>query len=364
MSRLLSSEVREITTESGDKRFLVHEDLLASQSEYLRNLTTTTISNDEGNSAQRQINIGSWDTETVGRFVEYVYTGDYYCPDPEQLATPVATPPILERGAEDEVQSIRELTAILSSPEQSQDKITKERGSASLESSISSLEPLAEFFRPGPDPPRRFSAAEQFTMKHFDPTVHDFKEVFLTHAKIYALALKLKIEALCTLALQRLVRTLLNIGSVQLSSSVPGNFVELARYTYSHTHDTRDPLREVVSHFAALSFTALQTKEMEGLISEGGDFAKDLMQKVNIRLIAAERIAHEKVGQETEANISGMLSKQKVQFRLKSREYESTIKRLRKAHDELKAKLGALRVVFERDGYDLAIVDKYLQGVV
>jgi hypothetical protein len=153
-----------------------------------------------------------------------------------------------------------------------------------LKSSPLSLAPLSEILRPT----KKLSAAEQFSEKDFDPIEHDFEDVFLAHAKLYVLASSLEIEALSTLVSQRILRTLLNIGSVQQDSSVPANFVKLARYTYARTDNTGDPLREIVSHFAALNFTALQTQDMDSLIGEGGNFAKDLMAKVNIRLISTE----------------------------------------------------------------------------
>lgn len=149
------------------------------------------------------------------------------------------------------------------------------------------LTPLSECFSTSLDLPAELSAAAQPTS--FDPTEYNFEEVFLTHAKIYALALKLEIEALCALAIRRLLRTLVDIGSVGANSPVKGSFIALARYTYSSTSNSEDPLRRIVSQFAALNFTALQSQKLRELIREGGDFASDLMEKASRRLVVTEK---------------------------------------------------------------------------
>lgn len=261
--------MRELVTESGERRFRVQQDLLASQSNHLKILTDTIPPGLI--SAPRELDIGLWDTDTMGRFVEYIYTGDYQSPDPVPLATPVTSPQTSSSG------SSAALPGSLPT--------LQTRGAADRSGPPRPLTPLSKCFPAGPDPPQKLSAAAIFAGKDFDPLKHDFEEVFLAHAKLYAMALKLEVEPLCTLTLQRLLKTLINIGTVQSSSSVPGNFAELARYIYSHTNNEEDPLRRIISQFAALNITSLQTKEMKELIGEGGDFATDLAEKTS-RIIA------------------------------------------------------------------------------
>lgn len=264
----------ELVPESGERRFLVHRDLLASQSEYLGLLVGSTPT------TPRQIDIGLWDTETLAQFVEYIYTNDYQSPDPVSvLATPVVTP----GGGSTSGHYIRVRRPMLEAMPERNREFEDPQGQ------IRPLIPLSKCLSASDlDPPRKLSAAERPNEKRFDPAGHDFEDVFLAHAKIYALALKLGIKALRSLALRRLLETLTGIGPVKPHMPVIGNFVDLARYTYSRTNSPEDPLRRIVSQFAALNFTVLQTKQMRELMSEGGDFPGDLMEKASKRFVASE----------------------------------------------------------------------------
>lgn len=288
----------DLVLKSGE-RIQIHKNLLALQSKQLELKIPKML---EPSSLDpftlQQINLFDWEKETVERFVEYAYTGDYHCPDPVPLTTPTTTPeresvPEDKGGPQPEVK----MSGIPPSPGQAQEGVEQE---LSLEQPLT---PLQLCFPAGPDPPRTLSAAERFTAKYFDPTEHDFEEVFLAHAKIYTLALQLEIDTLCTLALQRLLRTLVNINPVDLT--VARNFVELARYTYSSTNSIDDPLRRIISQFAALNFTSLQAKEMDELVRGEREFAVDLMRKASRRLIAADKDA-DKVKLEAHIKLKAM----------------------------------------------------------
>lgn len=292
----MSSEVLLLVPEFGETRFLVHANLLASQSEYLRSLIKEIP---ERPSVQRQLDMVGWDAATVGRFVEFMYTGDYHCPDPVPLDTPVTTPAggsVSEHGGgEEPAEEVAVVPPHSSVPAQDSDtgglkqQFQLPQLKRFLEPGL--LAPLSRMFAPGNFiPQRKLSAAETYAGKLFRPAKHDFEEVFLTHAKTYVIALVFEVQALCVLALQRLAKTLVNIDSVPSDSSLVSNFVELARYAYSSTSDTRDPLREIVSQFAALNFTSIQTQEMSGLMKDGGSFPSDLMEKISVRFVASEEL--------------------------------------------------------------------------
>lgn len=277
-SRLLSSGVWELTAEAG-KRFVVHEDVLASQSQRLKDIIDafTAVEPHPG----REIPLDNWDADTVGRFVEYIYTGDYQSPDPVLPSTPAMTPERSDQSLSSGGQSPTDTASAPSAPEQ------VEEGRA-LEAPIRPLTPLSECFPDGPDPLQKLSAAETFAAKYFDPSEHDFEGVFLAHAKVFALAWEFDVETLQKLAVQRLLRTFINIGSFQSDWPVASNFVELARYSYCGNNPGDNDLRKIVSQFAALNFTALQTDEMKVLIEQSGGFARDVTGKVCRRLIIAE----------------------------------------------------------------------------
>lgn len=301
---MVSSEVLKFVPHDKEERFLVHAALLASQSGHLRNLIEKTSGESSG--PERELDIGYWGSETLGRFVEFVYTGDYHCPDPVPLDTPATTP---EGGSvSGSVGEEEDIAAVSPSTESVQDSEAGElkqkfwlpQPQVQL---LRGLAPLSEMFAPDIlNPQRKLSAAEIFATKDFHPAEHDFEEVFLAHAKVYTIARTFEIEALCILALQRLLRTLVNIGPVPPGSALVGNFVELARYAYATIPGTQDPLRNLVSQFAALNFTSMQTQEMRKLMKGGGDFASDLMEKINVTLVAGGRssLREEEVNKEME----------------------------------------------------------------
>lgn len=269
----------ELTAEAG-KRFVVHEDVLASQSQRLKDIIDAFTAAEP--KPVREIPLDNWDADTVGRFVEYIYTSDYQSPDPVLPSTSVMTPEGSNQSVSSNAESPVDATSVPSTPEKVEEK-------RPLTPPIRPLTPLSECFPDGPDPPQRPSAAETFAAKYFDPSEHDFEEVFLAHAKIFALAWEFEVEALQKLAVQRLLRTFINIGSFQPDWPVASNFVELASYAYFGNNTADNDLRKIVSQFAALNFTALQTDEMKVLIEQSGGFARDLTAKVCRRLIIAEK---------------------------------------------------------------------------
>lgn len=324
-----------------EERFLVHAALLASQSVHLRNLIEKMSGESSG--PERELDIGYWGSETLGRFVEFVYTGDYHCPDPAPLDTPAATP---EEGSvsgsvgEEDVATVAPSTESVQESEAGElkQKFWMPQPQVQL---LQELAPLSEMFAPDIlNPQRKLSAAEIFATKDFHPAEHDFEEVFLAHAKVYTIARTFEIEALCILALQRLLRTLVNIGPVPPGSALVGNFVELARYAYATIPGAQDPLRNLVSQFVALNFTSMQTQEMRKLMKGGGDFVGDLMEKVNVTLVAGGELGRsspreEEVNEEMEG-----LKREALEAKTKAREDSKIIEGLKREALEGRTKAG------------------------
>lgn len=290
-----------------------------------------------------------WDAATVGRFVEFMYTGDYHCPDPVPLDTPVMTPnggSVSEHEREEE--PAEEVAIVLpSSPGPAQDN---DAGGLKPQFQLPQLKrflqpgqlaPLSKMFAPGDFvPQQKLSAAETYSNKLFHPAKHDFEEVLLAHAKTYVVALMFEVQALCALALQRLARILVKIDSVPPDSSFVSNFVELARYAYSATTETQDPLRDIVSQFAALNFTSIQTREMSGLMKGGGDFPSDLMEKISVRFVTELR--------------EGMTSREDLEQEigeLKSRLLSGSMKSVRdlKEIERLEKELGEGSIISQKE---------------
>lgn len=79
MFRSTTSEVFELLAQHGELRFLVHKDVLTSKSQPFRDAATGKWKE----ATERKIDLGDWDGDTVGRLVEFLYTGDYRYPNPE-----------------------------------------------------------------------------------------------------------------------------------------------------------------------------------------------------------------------------------------------------------------------------------------
>lgn len=275
----MASDIIELTAK-GRSRLLVHKDILTSQSQPFRNAITGVWKE----SAERKIDLEDWDKETVGRLVEFLYTGNYSYPDPE---------PILPRQQQ-QVSVVLDGDAGRQSP--TAPGTIQSQGSGGGGGSPSDrrcpLTPLDQCL------PRcllenRKTDAERLEL--FLPDQHGYKEALLSHAAVYALARYKAVDSLQILALRRLTMTLSRISKVLPDSSLPLGVIDLVKYVYSHTDalsSTEEPLRRLISQFAALNFPALQTgAEFVELMSEGGDFVNDLMAKVSRRLVAAETVS-------------------------------------------------------------------------
>lgn len=264
----MSSEIFTLIAQGG-RSFFVHSSILAAQSQPFRSI----ISGDWKESSERKISLEDWDSDTVGRFIEFLYTGNYQYPEPEPLSP--------ERVAENEASKKEE-------PEDTGLRmIYKDKGL----NQNRPLTPLGKCIQPGLRR-KRENMDEEERLKKFDPGQHDYKATLLTHAKVYALAQYKDVTTLRSLSLERLLATLMTLGSVEHGSHIAINVVELLGYVYSHTDaptNYEEPMRRIVSQFAALNFPALQTREeMMVLMSEGGDLVRDLMEKVCRRLVVSE----------------------------------------------------------------------------
>ncbi|KAL0633090.1 hypothetical protein Q9L58_008046, partial [Maublancomyces gigas] len=302
----LSSETLEILAQSGEKKFFVHGDILAAQSEPLRKI----VEGVQDGSTSQKIDLQEWDGDTVGRFVEFLYVGHYQAPSPTQPSSVGPGSTVSEDGAYQQgadtpttSQSVR--------PGMSRSVSTETIQSNWTASPVGPrpLTPLWRFdleLQNHSDQNLERGRLEMLGLRSCDPAICGYGEVLLAHARVYSLAQNQKVEALQKLAYKRLLSTLLSVGSVEPGSQVVVDFIDLLRYVYSHTvssGSSEEPLQNIVSQFAALNFPALQSRdEMTGLIREGGKLASDLMGKVCKRLVNSEDLLQSKStsGTETE----------------------------------------------------------------
>ena len=106
---------------------------------------------------------------------------------------------------------------------------------------------------------------------------------------------------------------------------------ELIRFVYEHTATTgtnEEPLRKLVSHFAAINYTCLMKGEFEEQICQVGDFAVDLGRRARRRLRAS--------GESTRALEQEIddLETQIHKLEVRAEEQTSEIQRLRREVEE------------------------------
>lgn len=259
-SRSLDSEIFTLKARGG-QQFLAHGSILAAQSAPLRGI----ITGDWKESTERVIALEDWGGDTVGRFVEFLYLGNYQYPDPE----PLHSSPTREVGGNVPVD------LVLKDEELSQNR---------------PLTPLGDCI---PVSLRLEQKMDKETrLRQFSPLEHDYKEVLLAHSNVYALAQYKDVIALQSLSLENLLMTLMSIDQLEPRTHLAANVIALLGHVYSHTTvlvSSEEPMRRLVSQFAALNFPALQqTEGMEGLLYRESDLARDLMQKVCRRLVVSE----------------------------------------------------------------------------
>lgn len=255
--RRLTSEVYELVASDGVK-FFVHKDILISQSKPFQE----AITGEWNEALERRIHLTDWDSDTVACLVEFLYVDDYAYPDPSPI------------GLE------REPTTTDSKPAE----VAAGGFEPPLESHRRPLTPFNECLRHGMPPNPPIASTDGQRLERLDPADHDFGQILLAHAKVYALANYKAIDALRELALKRVFLTLARLHPLQSASRSSMGMVDFASYVYANTdHLSRseEPLRKITSQFLALNLAAFYTEPKAAeLVAQGGDLVKDLMSTI------------------------------------------------------------------------------------
>ncbi|KAL9583134.1 MAG: hypothetical protein Q9212_002883 [Teloschistes hypoglaucus] len=245
--------------------FYVHADVLA-KSEVLKR----EVSGEWKESQEKQIIWPHWNLSAAAKFIEWLYTGDYRCPYPTKVGTG-------ESSSQQERESLRasdswrfgsHLFSISNKPAGILDMLRK----AIPEQPLPPLNELVwigscklELWRPS-----QAGEYEKWTThQKWHPSELDYEEVFLTHAELYVMACTYMVDDLKSMAWQRLRSVLSKIGVPVSGSPLIGNLASLIRYTFKETGTSgndEDPLRMLVTAFAALHFTIIQGPEIDALI--------------------------------------------------------------------------------------------------
>lgn len=219
---------------------------------------------------------GDIDDDTVMRFIEFAYSGDYTVPDPDVLQLPTDLDKKKKKSVDAEsTVSSSSLAEPLPEPELEEDHRMKRTPGPALQ--IANLTRQKQW--------NQF-CSEVYVVQHaWEPEANDEREdyttVFLCHARLYKFADRYDCENLMVLVLQKLRLTLsCYIFYKERASAV----VELVRYTYTHTLDSDqgyDGLKTLVLEYATCYFRELmQDLSFVQLLQEGGSLPSDLMAKV------------------------------------------------------------------------------------
>lgn len=251
----MSSEIIELAA-GDDTRFFVHRDILVYQSQPF----SDALTGEWREATDHRIDMTDWDSETVSRLVQFLYTGDYHYPAP----APVSPTPLQPKLADEPVpERTDEPSPLLNRP------LTP------LEKCVAVAMPPGIDDHVG-DPP--------WLDEKTSPAGLNFKETLLAHAKVYVIAHYKSIAALKALAQRRLSTIILKLHPLRPDPHLTMNIVDLVIYVYAHTDslsNSEEPLRKIVSQFVAFNFSTWYTHpEAAGLMGDGGDFVKDVLSKM------------------------------------------------------------------------------------
>lgn len=247
----MSSPIFELVSKD-DVTFYVHRDILSHHSQPFKDATSGTWKE----SHERRILLTDWDATTVGRMVQFLYTGDYIYSD-------------------------------LSASEEAQKPVVPEQTVPKLSRS-GTLTPFPDCVRGAQLEQSTPPITDSMWLERVDTANFDFKELFLVHATVYTLAQFKSIAPLKALAHGRLSRTLLKLHPLGCNPHLATNLVSLATYVYANTDSltsSEEPLRRIVSHYVALNFARWQEEPAAvRMMCTGGDFVVDVLGKICRRL--------------------------------------------------------------------------------
>ncbi|KAI5791991.1 hypothetical protein EDC01DRAFT_788346 [Geopyxis carbonaria] len=221
---ILLSEVYTIHAGPSHVPFTAHRELLCHHSPTIR----TLVSSDSWTqSKSTTIWWEQWDPDTVSRFLEFLYTGQYTGPD-------------LEVVPRDEEQDVLPLESDEQLEEESDEQPEEESAvsvSAEVTDTLSEkherpITPITRFIqvvKPAELPVLNKEWAVALLETPGPGTINHLEQWSLAHAKIYAIALYTQVVPLAELALCHFVQG--------LSESTPRPLTNLVRYVYKHTDE-------------------------------------------------------------------------------------------------------------------------------
>ncbi|KAI4276497.1 MAG: hypothetical protein L6R38_005652 [Xanthoria sp. 2 TBL-2021] len=228
----------------------------------------------------------SWNVNTVEKFLQWLYTGDYKCPYPTE--TRVSGEVVGGKTADEAYGGHQYGPA-----ESHHDKavvMTKDQVPETLPTGP--LTPLKDLHWDGCQALGKLFQAEEFDKwtghKLWASHQLNYEATFATHSELYVVACQYMLPELKNMAWQRLRSVLLTIGAPRQGSHVIKDLVGLITFVYKETtggYGTHEPMRELLATFVALNLTNLRGSEEFGVLLSSNDpddreFVAGLMAKV------------------------------------------------------------------------------------
>ena len=287
MTRFLVGPVIQVIAGAERESIPVHvEAILSCDSPSLR----TLVSGDWKESREREIDWSHVDAATIKQFLTFLYTGDYAVPDPELLQMEhTSDVQNAIKGDTNQPDDPTEADAIPEGDTASAVDASQETAliqSATIDSfGPRPLTPISKCLDVGLPSERIRTAAGRLEERSFASSSHRYGATLLAHARVYVFAQYHLAARLQAFSLQRLTHALRYIDCTQ--GHAVSDITPLIEYVYNNTlnHESpEEPIRKLVSQFAAIHYTDLLTGEFEEFFSRGGDFTSDVARKISRRL--------------------------------------------------------------------------------
>ena len=254
----------EIIAGSEQMHFVAHASVL-EQSDNLKAVIHGTWKD----SLERKIVLEEWDAASVGRMLQWLYTGDYKAPNP-------TLPDSYETAAGNHEQDPDYWGSHPTHPPAQRPKRT-----------FTVL--LAKLMSTELSPPAKRTEAETFEswMQSAGDACYDmdYEYTLMAHAKLYVLANYMLLSGLQAFTLERLQKLLSTMHPIKKDKPVIANLITLIEYV--HVSTTRpdvgeEPLQDLTTAFIALNFSQFNDGDgkVQRLMNQYRDFAEDVLDKV------------------------------------------------------------------------------------
>ncbi|KAL8871843.1 MAG: hypothetical protein Q9174_002414 [Haloplaca sp. 1 TL-2023] len=253
-----------------------------------------------------------WSVEGVERLIAWLYRGDYQCPLPSRIVTQEEADSRssqlsmggkaiknLAQNFDDAHWVTQEHTRInkkgRTSPSNPPSDLIDLEGKTAKSDGAAALPSIVALAGPDPGTDSQISEGAAFEVwsseNVWKANEWQWEAILMIHAELYVMACHYELSGLKAMSWQRL-RTIFNVlGSPEPGSIVYEEVLNFAHYVYTETGtigDEQEPLRTLVSTFAALNFPGMQGLVLEQLFAFDAhsikEFIVDMNDKVAIRM--------------------------------------------------------------------------------